>query len=246
MARVAILSYHKVGDPAPGGWETWYYVPEKVFERQLRELAERGFEFIDLPRFYRGLDDAAALPAKAALVTFDDGYQNNLSVALPVMRRLGVPGVVFVPTQYIGSNNGWDYLKSPEPQEMICDWEQLRELERGGVMIESHSASHPSFSNLSEPEQERELRESKEVLEKGLGREVEFFAYPYGDGGRDSGVSERLLKKAGYRAACLYGGGAVTLPGADRWRLERLAMGPDSDFRKLLAADERGSDGSQI
>jgi peptidoglycan/xylan/chitin deacetylase (PgdA/CDA1 family) len=236
MARVAILSYHKVGPPAAGGWDTWYYVPARTFGDQLREVGRRGFEFIDLPTFYRGLDDPTALPALAALCTFDDGYQNNLTVALPIMLRLNVPGVVFVPTQYIGSNNGWDFQKSPEPEERICTWDELRELERGGVMIESHSASHPSFSNLTAEDQERELRESKAALEQGLGRAIECFAYPYGDGGRDFALSERLLRKVGYRAACLYGGGGgvIDLPGADRWRLERLAMGPDSDLAALL------------
>jgi peptidoglycan/xylan/chitin deacetylase (PgdA/CDA1 family) len=237
-AKVAILSYHKIGAPAAGGWETWYYVPESIFEQQLRTVASGGFEFIDLPRFYRGLEDAGSLPAKSALVTFDDGYRNNLTAALPVMRRLGVPGVVFVPTEYIGRNNGWDYLKSPEPEEMICTWDELRELERGGVMIESHSASHPSFSTLSEVEHERELREAKEALEMGLGRKVEFFAYPYGDAGLDFARSQRLLEKVGYRAACLYGGGVETVPGADRWRLQRLAMGPDSDLDRMLVNDE--------
>src|SRR5438046_10232074 len=103
MARVAILSYHKIGAPAPGGWDTWYYVPESVFEQHLLLLRDRGFEFVDLPRLYRGLDGADGLPERAALVTFDDGYRNNLTVALPVMRRLGVPGVVFGPSRYIGA-----------------------------------------------------------------------------------------------------------------------------------------------
>src|SRR5205814_10288760 len=63
-----------------------------------------------------------------------------------------------------------------------------------GVTIGSHSASHPSFSDLTEEQQETELRESKLALEKGLGRAVDFFAYPYGDAGRDAAVSERLLR----------------------------------------------------
>jgi peptidoglycan/xylan/chitin deacetylase (PgdA/CDA1 family) len=192
-----------------------------------------GYEFIDLARFYRGLDDSASLPAKSALVTFDDAYRNNRTVALPVMIRLGVPGVVFVPTNYIGGLNVWD-SGGPEPDEQICDWDDLMALEENGVAIESHSASHPSFSNLTAEEHERELRQPKEALEARLGRKVEFFAYPYGDAGSDFALSEGMLKKVGYRAACLYGGGAVTLPGADRFRLERLAMGPDSDLAGLL------------
>jgi peptidoglycan/xylan/chitin deacetylase (PgdA/CDA1 family) len=236
MARVAILSYHKIGPPAAGGWETWYYVPSHTFEGQLLWLRREGYQFIHLSALLLGLDDAAALPERAALVTFDDGYRNNLTAALPVMQRLGVPGVVFVPTRHIGGTNTWDYLKGPEPHEPICTWDELRELERGGVRIESHSASHPFFSNLTEDEQLRELRESKRDLEKGMRRAVELVAYPYGDAGRDATLAQKLAQMVGYRAACLYGGGTVTFPGADRWRLPRLAMGPDSDLAAMIGS----------
>ena len=232
--QVAILSYHKIGPPLPGGWETWYYISKQIFEQQLRLLTERGYEFLDLLRFYRGLDDPSSLPAKSALITFDDAYRNNLTAALPVMIRLGVPGVVFVPTNYIGGMNVWD-SGGQEPDEEICNWNDLLNLERYGVAVESHSVSHPSFSTLTPEQHEMELRRSKETLEAKLGRPVEFFAYPYGDAGNDFAFSEMMLKKVGYRAACLYGGGVVTLPSADRFRLERLAMGPDSDLISMLA-----------
>ena len=232
-SKVAILSYHKIGPPMPRGWDTWYYISKTIFTKQLLELQLMGYEFIDLPRLYEGLDDSATLPAKAALITFDDGYRNNLTVAMPVMKRMGVPGVVFVPTHYVGGMNIWD-SGGPEPDEEICSWDELLELEKNGVRIESHSLSHPSFSNLSPDEQEIELLQSRLILEQHLNRKVELFAYPYGDSGMDHAVSEQLLKKTGYRAACLYGGGATTLPGANRFRLERLAMGPDTDLKAIL------------
>lgn len=231
--KVAILSYHKIGPPMPGGWETWYYISKQIFEQQLRLLADRGYEFLDLARFYRGLDDPTTLPAKSTLITFDDGYRNNLTAALPIMIRMGVPGVVFVPTNYIGSLNIWD-SGGQEPDEEICDWNDLLNLERYGVTVESHSVTHPSFSTLTPEQHEKELRQSKATLEAKLGRKVEFFAYPYGDAGNDFNFSEALLKSVGYRAACLYGGGPITLPAANRFRLERLAMGPDSDLIAML------------
>ena len=231
--KVAILSYHKIGPPAPGGWDTWYYISRQTFQAQLLLLQTLGYAFIDLPTFYKGLDDPATLPPKSTLITFDDAYRNNRTVALPVMLRMGVPGVVFVPTNYIGGMNVWD-SGGPEPDEAICDWNDLLALEHHGVAIESHSVSHPSFSNLAPEQHELELRQSKQTLEARLGRPVEFFAYPYGDAGGDFKFSEEILRRVGYRAACLYGGGAVTLPGADRFQLERLAMGPDSDLAALL------------
>src|SRR5215471_5240445 len=128
---VAILSYHKIGPHAPGGWDTWYYISEEIFMAQLKTLRSRGFEFVDLATFYRGLDDPSNLPAKSALITFDDAYRNIRTVALPAMQRLGnLPGVVFVPTKYIGGMNTWD--QDVEPPDAICDWDDLLVLERGG------------------------------------------------------------------------------------------------------------------
>jgi peptidoglycan/xylan/chitin deacetylase (PgdA/CDA1 family) len=205
VKKLAILSYHKIGPPPEGGWESWYYVSGEMFAEHLRLLKARGYEAIDITAFYRGLDEPSTLPAKSTLITFDDGYRNNLTVALPVMKQLRVPGVIFVPTQYIGGINGWD--TDNEPLERICDWDELLELERGGVAVESHSVSHPSFSLLTPAQQEDELRRSKETLEAGLGRAVGFLGYPYGDAGTDAAFSEAALHRIGYRAACLYRAG---------------------------------------
>lgn len=237
MSKVVILSYHKIGPPPPPpkGWESWYYVSGERFEQDLLWFRQRGYAFISRDDLFAALERGVELPAKACLVTFDDGYRNNLTVAMPIMRRLGVPGVVFTPTAFIGGINAWD--TNHEPEETICSWDDLRQLERNGVAIESHSVSHPAFSDLTDEQHEQQLRESKRTLEEGLGREVEFFAYPFGDSGRDAGVSAELLQRVGYRAACLYGGGAVQIPGADRWRLERLAMGPDSNLAEMVGEE---------
>jgi len=87
---------------------------------------------------------------------------------MPIMRRLGVPGIVFVPTSYIGGINGWD--TGHEPEENICTWEDLHELEENGIAIESHSVSHPTFSDLTDDQHELQLRQSKAILEDHLGR----------------------------------------------------------------------------
>jgi peptidoglycan/xylan/chitin deacetylase (PgdA/CDA1 family) len=137
-----------------------------------------------------------------------------------------------VPTDYIARSNGFD--AGYEPEEAICDWDDLRELERLGVSIQSHGASHRSFSKLSLTEQEEELARSKITLEANLERPVEVFAYPYGDGGTEPRSTNGVLEWAGYRAACLYKGGPNSLPIAEPYRLTRLAMGPDTDLRAAL------------
>jgi peptidoglycan/xylan/chitin deacetylase (PgdA/CDA1 family) len=230
MSRIAILGYHKVGPPAPGGWETWFYVAQDVFAAQLAALRDGGWQPVDGATFLRGLAEPGALPERAALITFDDGYRSVLEVALPWLERFGYPAVLFMPTDFVGRTNTFD-LES-EPEEPLCDWDDLRELVRRGVAVESHSASHRRFSDLTPPERVLELQRSKAALEAELGQAVQLFAYPYGD---DAGAASQV-REVGYRAAFGYGGGTISLPPKDAYRLERLALGPDTDLRTALGS----------
>ena len=232
---LAILSFHKIGEPSPGGWRSWFYIPEEAFVGHLSYLRENGWRVIDVTIFLRGLKVPDSLPERAALLTFDDGYRSIREIALPWLRRFGYPAVLFVPTDYIGRCNTFD--ERTEPEEAICDWDDLQELERCGVSIQSHGASHRPLSQLDSEEQWQELVRSKARLEAGLRGPVDLFAYPYGDGGLNPRAMSQALKRAGYRAACLYGGAATPLPVPDPYRLARLAMGPDTDLHSTLGLE---------
>jgi peptidoglycan/xylan/chitin deacetylase (PgdA/CDA1 family) len=228
---LAILGFHKIGQPPTGGWKTWFYISEARFARQLRFLKNHGWQVIGLAAFLRGLAEPDTLPKKAALLTFDDGYRSMRRVALPLLHKFRYPAVLFMPTAFIGKRNSFDLLS--EPEEEMCDWEDLRELERWGISVQSHGVSHRSLSELSAAEQREELFRSKKALEDGLGRPVEVFSYPYGDGGKDPQkrlALRKILEKAGYGAACMYGGYARRLPVTNPYRLPRLAMGPDTSL----------------
>jgi peptidoglycan/xylan/chitin deacetylase (PgdA/CDA1 family) len=228
---LAALAYHKIGAPVGGGWSTWFYVPEETFAAHLRLLQEEGWTVIDLPTFLKGLADPETLPEKAALLTFDDGYRSMRSVTLPLLIEFGHPAVLFVPTDFVGWRNDFD---PHEPREPICGWEDLRYLEEHGVSVQSHGASHRSFSDLGLSEQLDELVRSRVALEDALEKPVEVFAYPYGDGGTQPRETAKALRGTGYRAAFLYKGGPARLPAADPYRLTRLAMGPDTNLRAEL------------
>lgn len=229
---LAVLSFHKIGEPGPGGWESWFYIPEKTFVGYLEVLKGSGWTAIDVPAFLGGLRAAESLPDRAVLLTFDDGYRSVRDVALPWLRRFGFPAVAFVTTGYIGGRSTFD--SGIEPEEPMCDWDDLRELQRQGVSVQSHGVSHRGFSALGPAEREEELVRSKAEIESHLANGVEVFAFPYGDNGPDPQGTAVALKRAGYRAACLYGGGPNPLPVTDSYRLTRLAMGPDTDLKREL------------
>ena len=232
---LAILSYHKLGPPGSEAWDTWYYVQEASFVEHLEHLTDEGWQFLDLTDFLDGLKFPAKLPERGALLTFDDGYSSVARVALPRLVEFGIPGVMFVPTAYIGATNEFD-LNAYEPQEPICSWNQLELLERHGIAVQSHGVSHRGFSDMSIGEIEQELVRSKATLEDRLERPVDLFAFPYGDAGADGDLVRGALRRCGYKAACLYGGGPFSALAADPYRLPRLAIGSDADLAAELAA----------
>jgi peptidoglycan/xylan/chitin deacetylase (PgdA/CDA1 family) len=235
---IAILAYHKIGDPSPGGWESWFYIPKVTFKSHMQFLYCNGWHVIDEVTFLQGLTEPDTLPERSALITFDDGYRSVREAALPVLRRFGYPGVLFVPTGYIGQYNMFD--DGIEPREAICDWDDLHELMRHGISVQSHGVSHRRFSEITPDEQKEELMKSKSQLENNLGTRVELMAFPYGDDGKNKEYTKSCLIDTGYRAACLYGGDAFILPAADTYCLSRIAMGPDTNLEVLLKVHASG------
>jgi peptidoglycan/xylan/chitin deacetylase (PgdA/CDA1 family) len=225
--KLAVLGYHKIGD-CPDGRGSWFYVPEELFERQLRWIQDNGWRVIDIQEFLAALVSSDAVTEKSVLVTFDDGYRSITRGALSRLRAFGLPAVLFVPGGFIGGTNGFD--AGVEPEEAICDWEDLLELEQHGISIQSHGISHRRLSELDQNELEREIMGSKALLESRLRRAVDVFSYPYGDCGHDGSDTARVLRRAGYKAAFGFGGRPMNVPLADVYRVERIPVGPDTDL----------------
>ena len=228
--KSTILAYHRVGTIPADGWDTWYRIPEQDFSDQMEIISNSGWQVINLSTFLAGLDQPETMPERSILLTFDDGHKSMREVALPILQRFGFPAVCFVPTDHIGTLCEFD--KDVEPAEPICDWDDLRELDRCGIDIQSHGASHHWLSLLNHEQMEREFVQSKEVLEAGLGKPVETLAFPYSDSGKDDKAVDAALQQAGYRAAFLCGGGLRVneLPIRRPLRIDRLAMYRDTDL----------------
>ena len=232
--RLAVLAYHKIGEPSPDGWDTWYYIPEATFVEQIKFVCDSEWSVIDLTTFLIGLDRPETMPDRGLLLTFDDGHKSVLTVTYPILQRFGFPAVCFVSTDYIGTHG--TFGGGAEPEEPMCDWDDLRELERNGVAIQSHGVSHNWLSLIDKQQRREEFVQSKRILEEGLGKPIEVFAYPYSDFGGNDDTIDEALRQAGYRAAFLCGGGLNTnaLPIQDPFRIDRLAMYRDTDLASEL------------
>lgn len=229
--RLLILGYHKIGDH-PAGEPSFSYVPVEAFARQLASLVSQGWRFLSADQWLQALEQPERLCEKSAVITLDDGYLRTLTHALPVLRDLGAPAILFVPTQFVGKTNDFD--AGLEPQEPICTWDQLRQLDRAGVSIQSHGVGHRWMSELDQAAQQRELLDSRNQIRQQIGHEVNLFSFPYGDEGVNPATTQLLLERTGYRGAVIFGGGAMDGPSINRWRMQRLPIGPDTDFEKEL------------
>lgn len=186
-----ILVYHSVlpdGVPA----ERATQVSARVFRDQLRAITRAGWQVVPLEQL--GEATAAAGAARLA-ITFDDGYEDNYTVAWPILRAFGLPATIFVATDYIGGsarfNRDW--------QPAMVSWSQLRELAAAGIAIGSHTCSHPHLPTLDAVALRHEMETSRATLEEHLARPVRALAYPHG---LHSPPVLDAAEAAGYALAC--------------------------------------------
>jgi len=197
---LCVLMYHKVND-LEGNTVT---VPIGQFEDQMAQLGELGYTVVGLDDVIAHYVDGTALPAQAVLITFDDGYLDNLENAVPILQRYGYPAVLFVPIGYLGGGRPLphdEHLATRGIVNRTLDWGQLAELEQAGVRIESHGIGHRPLADLEVDEATREITLSKLRLEHALGRPVRAFAYVKGSEAHYRPVHLSLLRQAGYDVA---------------------------------------------
>ena len=219
-----VLMYHKVNDL----WPNPTTVPTAVFTEQMALLGELGYVPVSLDAVRDHYLSGVPLPPRAVLITFDDGYHDNLENALPVLRRHEYPAVVFVPIGFLDDVRPLPHEESLRVlgiRNPTLHWDELAELEAGGVRIESHGIAHRPLSELDPAEATREIALSKLRLEEKLGREVDAFAFVKGSLADYRPEHASLVQQAGYKLAFTSVSGANG-PTTDRFRLRRYNVEP--------------------
>ena len=219
-----VLMYHKVNDVPTNRMS----MPVGLFAEQMDQLRELGYNTVDLDAVIAHYTERKPLPDRAVLITFDDGYRDNLENAAPILHERGYPAVQFVPLGYVG-----DPLPLPHEEPLAArgvlnrtvDWGELNELEAAGVRIESHGISHRPLADLEVDEATREIVISKLRLEERLGRPVRAFSYVKGSEAHYKPVHLSLVRQAGYDVAFTSISGANG-PATDPLQLHRYNVEP--------------------
>jgi peptidoglycan/xylan/chitin deacetylase (PgdA/CDA1 family) len=187
-ATLPILMYHHVNDLPRTVTDAQLRdltVPTRSFKHHLEFLESTGVQTVSLDELIEHLEGGPPLPERAVILSFDDGYEDNYRLAYPLLRQYRMTATFFVVANLVG-------------QPGYMTWEQLREMQRHGMSIESHSLDHLDLSIQPRAELQRQLFESRRKLDLNLPRPVRFLAYP-------SGAYNPLVisatKLAGYRAA---------------------------------------------
>lgn len=249
--RIPILMYHSITDDVEPGVRDYFRLntPPNLFGIHLQILKEEGFRVVDLhtavslllsPTSPAATADLptplTAQPARIAVITFDDGFQDFLTAAWPLLQKSGFSATVFLPTNFIG-----DERRSFKGRSCLT-WDEVWTLRRAGVSFGSHTVNHPKLWKLDQSTLHHELRDSRNAIEDELGESVDAFAHPYAFPSIDSTYVSRFreaLVQFGYSFGVTTSLGCVGR-GDDQLTLKRVPVnGADSPalFRaKVLGA----------
>lgn len=152
-------------------------VTPAFLEEHILEAMKRGYHFVSMDDVYEHLKFGKKMH-KYIAITLDDGYENNYSIAYPIFKKYNVPFCIYVTTGFI---EGVCNVSETEKKRMMS-MEQLIEVARDPLCtIGAHTLTHPHLRLLSVEEQERELRQSREILRNWTNQPIEHVACPYGD-----------------------------------------------------------------
>ncbi|AIY06244.1 hypothetical protein Plano_2279 [Planococcus sp. PAMC 21323] len=209
---IPVLMYHIL---IPGRNDSISVDPVR-FKEQMLALKLSGYTTITEQQLLAHLENDVQLPEKPILITFDDGYMSNYTIAFPILKELNMKASVYVIASRIFETNG----VTPGEYEKFS-WQQAREMV-GTISIQSHTWDSHSKKpdshyqsrglittrlfkeNKLETQQEfeertfKDLFTAKNTIEENVGTEVIAISYPYGEYTDDT---IRLAKKAGYKMA---------------------------------------------
>ena len=231
--RIPILLYHRLirkadaeAGRADDGERIWTSY-DTVFAAQMERLCDEGFTALDLDDYLRIRSGAALLPAKPVIITFDDGYLSNYTLAYPALVRNSQKATIFVALEPDEHTR-----KQVEGIDGFLTSEQMKEMSAHGVSIQSHSLTHPILTELSREAVEFELAESRRRLEAITGKPVRHLAIPR------AGYSREIRGQAhglGYATVCCNNKGSST-GWSDPLALPRIVVDRDMDAGELIRA----------
>jgi peptidoglycan/xylan/chitin deacetylase (PgdA/CDA1 family) len=196
---IPVLMYHKIPDQNIQSRHR-IFVSKDNFRKHLRFFRKRGLTsltFQDLVQFWTGKRPYQEFPKKPLILTFDDGYEDNLKNAQAPLKEFGFRATIFLLANHSIVENTWDADTGEEPSKLMTLSEK-QQLDSKVWEIGSHGFNHLHLPQVPEPAAIREMQESKLSLKRDLQQPVYSFAYPFGS---TNAHIASLAREAGYKFA---------------------------------------------
>ena len=181
IIAMVYFAYLKVSDKTPHRLVIYYHGLNAAdiasFRRQM-ECLVRNFRVVK-PSEIMAADVVASKNVVA--ITFDDAFVSVVENAMPILKEFHLPAGIFVPTGNLGQKPDWKIPENcPDKNEVVMSKEQIRQLDKEGLEIFSHTLSHPVLTEIKDDRLEAELVESKQQLQEIVNHEIIGISYPHG------------------------------------------------------------------
>ena len=222
--------YHMVSDQKNGAKFNSLRVKPLEFEKQIKFLSEDGWNFFTMTELVEKKDN---LPKKSLAITFDDGYEDNLTNALPILKQYKAKATIYLvidrhdrewSSKRKKKNSSGELKNEPKLSD-----EQVKELIYSGLIeIGSHTITHNNLPTLNKEEKLREIRDSKKEIEEKFNIKCNSFCYPFG---LYDSEDVKIVKEAGYSNATTTQKGIDNILNANLYELKRITVsGKDNLF----------------
>lgn len=232
--QTVFLCYHSVTKwPRLIPHEQKLHTPHELFRSHLDYL-ESHYRVIPLGEYVAARRDGRRLPNYTAVLTFDDGMRNFLTVVAPLLAERTLPATAFIITEMTSERGDslFAHEWTPLDDHLYLSWDEVRQLARTpGIEFGSHSRTHPDLSALSDEEARQELRQSYESVVEHTGCESPALAYPHG---RASAEVALAAAAVGYSCG-LTGELGANDSTADLFGLRRIVIAGDDDASTFAA-----------
>jgi peptidoglycan/xylan/chitin deacetylase (PgdA/CDA1 family) len=235
--KITILCYHSVTKQQKSNSTDPHKLRLSIdsFRRHLDYL-QTHYHIVSLDEFVRARRENTGLPANAAVLTFDDGVRNFLTVVAPLLLEKGLPVTSFIMTgesftQEVSGRSGLDGNWCLEDDDSYLSWSEVRQLATQGVAFGSHTCTHRALTDIPHAQAHAELEKSLDTLNSHLGSRSFPLSYPHG---RTSEGISRLSESLGYSCAVTAVLGQNDSD-CDLFALRRTIVASDDDLATFAA-----------
>ena len=228
LQTIPVLMYHSLSDRAQPRFRKFALAPA-LFAEQMAYLAQQRYTTLTVSQYVTARTTGTALPESTIVLTFDDGFADFYTEALPVLKEHRFTATLYAVTAFINDTSRFLWREQETARPMLT-WDQLNEIAAAGIECGAHSCRHEQLDVLPRDVARDEIVRSKLMLEEKLSRPVASFAYPYG---YYHSAVERLVQAAGYSSACAVRY-RMSSPADSAFSLSRLIVTAETDLKRFV------------